>query len=266
MNQPWSLVFTFFRSLSLAHLERSLFSLSKQTVKPDEFIIYCNDVDFSQVDVLEKIGAAYNKASYYFPDTRFEWDCHNDPAKRNASYAQNKSIRMAKHDTFIFTKADCIYTEDFCEKLLAQKTDNPMEFIAPHMLQMNYWSEQGKPHEQVDHAKDLEGLNWREDVRRLNQNTGQLHNHATIDAPSFCTTKQAVDRAGWYDEHIKNWGYWQIDLQGNMARRGVEMKVVPEILVFHMQHGLAPEDGERNLQQAHAEWLASPRRNDPEFQ
>lgn len=263
MKQPFSLVFTFFRSLSLAHLERSLFSLSKQTVRPSFFLFFDNDTGFPKGDVvalLEKYGRGLCE------DFRWHFDEHHDPSKLNASYCQNKAIRLAKHDTFINVKADCIYAEDFCEKLLAQKTDTPMEFVAPFMLQMNYWSEHSKPHEQVDHAKDLEGLNWREDVRRLNQNSGQLHNHATIDAPSFCTTKQAMEAAGWYDENIKNWGYWQIDLQGNLARHGVQMKVIPEVLVWHMQHGLAREDGERNLQKAHAEWLASPRRNDPAFQ
>ena len=75
-----------------------------------------------------------------------------------------------------------------------------------------------------------------------------------------------MDRAGWYDEHIRNWGYWQIDLQGNMGRRGIKFKVIPEVIVWHMQHGLAIEDGERDLKKAHAEWEASPRRQDPAFQ
>lgn len=260
----FSLVFTFFRSLSLAHLERSLFSLSKQTVKPDEFIIFSNDVQFGFDELFGVLGQF--SGSPIIGHAVVKLATHGDPSKRNASYCQNRAIKMATHDTFIFTKADCIYAPDFCEKLLAQKTRNPFEFIAPHMLQMNYWSEHGKPHDQVDHAKDLEGLNWREDVRRLNQVSGQLHNHATIDAPSFCTTKQAMERASWYDEAITRWGYWQIDLQGNMARRGVAMKVVPEVLVWHMQHGLEAIEGERNLQQAHADWLASPRRNDPAFQ
>ena len=257
----WSLVFTMFRSLSEAHIERSLYSLSKQSFKPDEFVIFDNDTDFDEDDTNELVlnyGLEWDESAVCF-------DKHSDPMRRNASYAQNKAIKMATHDTFIFTKADCIYAPDFCEKLLAQKTADPMEFIAPHMLQMNYWSEQGKPHDQVDHAKDLESLNWREDPYRLNQVSGQLHNHATIDAPSFCTTKQAMERAGWYDPAIFRWGYWQVDLQGNMRRRGIQMKVVPEVLAWHMQHGLESSEGERNLPQAHADWLASPRRNDPSF-
>lgn len=264
MSKPFSIVFTFFRSLSLAHLERSLFSLAKQTVKPSEFIIYCNDVDYYPEEVTLVIASTLGADK----TIRFVWDNHNDPSKRNASYAQNKSIQMAKNDLFIFTKADCIFTEDFCEKLLAQKTDNPMEFIAPHLYQMHYWSQRGKPHDQVDHASDLEELRWRENIRNLDRNTngGQLNYHATIDAPCFCTTKQAMERAGWYDENLTVWSYWQPDLQGNMAKRGVQMKVVPETLVYHMMHGLAPEEGERDLHKAHAHWLQSPRRKDPAFQ
>lgn len=260
MSKPFSLVFNFFRSLSLAHLERSLWSLSKQSIKPSEFILYCNDVEFPLTDVSTIVAKLFPEGCEFY------WDCHGDPSKRNASYAQNKSIRMAKNDLFIFTKADCIYREDFCERLLAEKTDNPMEFVAPRMLQMNYFSEQGKPHDQVDHAKDLEGVGWRDDVRRLNNVTGQHHFHAKIDAPSFCTTKQAMELSGWYDPEIVSWGYWQIDLQGNMAKRGVDFKIIPEIMVFHMMHGLALGDGERDLQKAHKEWLSSSRRKNPAFQ
>lgn len=262
MNKPWSLVFNSFKSLSLAHVERSLFSLSKQTVLPTDFIFFDNDSGIPKgqiVELLEKYCRQHQK---------FEWrfDEHHEPAKMNASYAQNKSIKMAKQDTFIFTKADCVYAEDFCEKLLAQKTDNPMEFVAPWMLQMNYWSEHSKPHEQVDHAKDLEGLNWREDVRRLNQVPGQLHNHAWMDAPNFCTTKQAMERAGWYDEALHSWTIWQLDLQSNMHKRGINVKVIEEVLVFHMQHPIPVEQGERDLKKAHEIYDASPRRKDPAFQ
>lgn len=259
--RSWSLVWTFFRSLSLAHAERSLFSLSKQTVKPDEFIIYCNDVEFDTRTVCKVVYRYFDLGNAIV-----EYDNHNDPSKRNASYAQNRSIQMAKHDTFINVKADCIYDPQFCEKLLARKSDDPMEFIAPHTFQMDYASEKGKPHEQVDHAKDLEFLNWREDITRLNQVSGQLHYHATTDAPSFCTTKQAMERASWYDENLKVWTYWQCDLQGTMARRGVRMIEIKEVLAWHMQHPLPPEEGERSLPKAHAHWLASPRRNDPAFQ
>lgn len=260
----FSLVFTFFRSLSLAHLERSLFSLSKQTAAPSEVVFYDNDTDFSSDETGDLCGR-YLSCNW---NVRVKIDKHGDPSKRNASYCQNRAIQMATNDTFIFTKADCIYTEDFCEKLLAQKTRNPMEFVAAWMYQLPYWSQKGKPHDQVDHASDLEGLNWRSNIRNLDKNTdgGQLHNHAWMDAASFCTTKQAMERAGWYDPDLRGWSLWQLDLQSNMHKRGVTVKVIEEVLSYHMMHGLSPEEGERDLKKAHEIYNASPRRKDPNFQ
>lgn len=261
MNQPWSMVFNFFRSLSLAHLERSLFSLAGQTVKPNELIIYENDTTFHPEEISKVV-------ELHFPGTNVCFDRHGDSMKRNASYAQNKAIRMAKHDTFIFTKADCIFHPTFCERMLMAKPPIPLAFSTSYIFQMPYWSQKGKPHEEVDHASDLESLGWREDVTQLNRNTegGQMHTSTYMDAPCFCTTKQAMEVAGWYDEDIKSWGYWQMDLQGMMHKRGVRFNVIEEPLMWHMQHGLSPEEGERNLQKAHNEYMALPRRNDPAFQ
>lgn len=266
MKQPFSLVWTFFRGLSLAHAERSLFSLSKQTIRPDEVILFSNDVQFGMDEFFAVTKQFADNPIIGHAIVKFEK--HGDPSKRNASWAQNRSIQMAKHDTFINVKGDCVYAPTFCERLLRAKGPNPMAFSACHLYQMPYWSEKGKPHEQVDHAKDLESLGWRDDIYQLNRNTdgGQLHYHALNDAPCFCTTKQAMELAGWYDENLRQWSYWELDLQGNMAKRGVQFHIIPEVLYWHLQHALPPEEGERDLQKAHAHWLASPRRNDPAFQ
>ncbi len=253
-------VHTFFRGLELPHLERSLFSLSKQSVKPDEFVFYDNDTTFSENEIR-------NILKMYLPDTAVVvLDKHGDANNRNASYCQNRAIKMSSNDTFIFTKSDCIFREDFYEKVLAQKTDNPMEFIATWMVQMNYHTETGKPHEQVNHAKDLEITGWREDVKRLAVVTGQFNPHGGVDAPCFCTTKQAMESVRYYDEHLRGWTLWQPELQSNMRKKGVAIKVVEEVCVYHMLHPIPTEEGERDLPKAHQIFNSSPRRHDPFFQ
>ena len=56
------MVYTFFRTLSLAHLERSLYSLSKQTVPFDEFIFFENNTDFSESEIMAVISKYFDPA------------------------------------------------------------------------------------------------------------------------------------------------------------------------------------------------------------
>jgi len=239
----WSLVYTFFRTLSLAHLERSLYSLSKQTVQPDELIFFENNTDFSEEEILKVLDLHFNRNRW-----RISFNKHKDPRKTSASWCQNRAIQLASNDVFILGKADLIYDFKFCEKLTetfayhSHYGGQPMNFTTCHLMQMAYLS--ALPHETVDHAADLEPLNWREDVQRLHKNTGgdyggsQYQTQTQGDAPSFCTTQTAMAEVDWYDEDLLGWGYWQMSLQWDMQAKGVQFHVIPETLMFHMLHSI----------------------------
>ncbi len=127
-------------------------------------------------------------------------------------------------------------------------------------MQMAYYSEHGKPHDQVDHAKDLESLNWREDPKRLHANTvnSQYHTQTQGDAASFCTTKRAMELVDYYDEDIVGWSFWQLSLQADMAARGVQFWVIQDTLMWHMLHSI--EGPDRCLTRAQEEFNRSRRR------
>ncbi len=259
----WSLVYTFFRTLSLAHLERSLYSVSKQTAQPDELIFFENNTDFSEEEILKVLDLHFDRNRW-----RISFNKHKDPRKTSASWCQNQAIKMATNEVFILGKADLIY--DFrCWQMLADTFayhshygNNPMVFSTSQLFQMAYLS--GNPHETVDHAGDLEPLNWREDVQRLHQNRGgqyggsQYHTQTQLDAPTFCTTKTAMAAVDWYDEDLVGWGYWQQSLQSDMRDKGVQFFVVPEVLMFHMLHSI--EGPERSQELGMAEFNRSRRR------
>ncbi len=259
----YSLVFTFFRTLSIAHLERSLYSLSRQTDLPDDMVFFENNTDFSE-DVIKLTVAKHFPLSRW----RFYFNKHGDPRKTSASWCQNHAIKLAENDVFILAKADLIYDFNFCKRVVdvykEHAVQDGMHLSTCHLLQMAYHSECGKPHEQVDHAKDLESLNWREDPQRLHQNVGgdyggsQYHTQTQGDAPSFCTSKQAMAAADWYDEDLVGWGYWQVSLQSDMAAKGVQMHVIPETLMFHMLHKI--EGPERSQERGMQEFNQSRRR------
>lgn len=227
----WSLIVVFYPSLPLAHLERSCFSLSKQTVKPDELIFFDYGSPFPS-DYVEGIVEPYLK----------NVQCHiarNVPEREQTmSFCLNKAIRLSTNEIFVLAKADMIYDWPFCEKVLLAQGGNPDVFSSTWQFQMPYYS--GANHRTVNHAADLEPLGWRDNPQNLlinNNRAGELKN-TEGDAAAFCTSKYAMELAGWYDENLTFWGVWQMSLQRAMSKRGIQFKIVPEFLHFHMCHAI----------------------------
>ncbi len=226
-------------------------------------VFFENNTDFSE-DVIKLTVAKHFPISRW----RFYMNKHGDPRKTSASWCQNHAIKLAENDVFVLAKADLIYDFNFCKRVVALHNEHAargrLHFATSHLYQMAYHSEHGKPHEEVDHAKDLESLNWREDPQRLHQNKGgdyggsQYHTATGGDAASFCTSKQAMEIADWYDEDLQGWTFWQNDLQAQMAAKGVQFHVIPECLIFHMLHKI--EGPERDLPRAQEIFNRSRRR------
>lgn len=245
----WTFVFTFFRSLTLDHLERSLYSISKQTIKADDYVFFDNNTDYSESELISVLS------QYPELDWRMVFEKHRDPAKTTASWCQNRAIELAKHDLFVLGKADLIYDFDFCRRLLEVQGNVQRRFSTCWLFQMGYYS--GATHADVNHATDLEALNWRENPQLLLQNRvpdSREEKVTQADAASFATTKQAMDIGGWYDERLTHWGYWQQDLQYQMRNRGVHFVVIPEFLMFHMMHQIEGEP--RNPRKGFDQWMA----------
>lgn len=242
VTEPWppfTLVFSMFRTLSLVHLERSLYSLSKQAVKPAEMILFDNQSGFTQGQILVEVGKHFDAKDWVIYTAR------HDGKDKTLSWANNRAIRLATHDTFIFTRADFIYDFRFCERVLLTYANEPMSYATSWMY--------GMP------DKDLEQFQWRNNPQNLLANSGFRPERAShIDGPTFCTSKQAMNAAGWYDETLVGWGLDQQDLQQHMMRNGVEMKVIQEYLYFHQGHEV--DAGQRDLERAKQVWLKSPRR------
>jgi len=242
----WTLIMSMFRTLTLPHLERSLYSLSRQTVKPDEFLFFDNNPTYSSA------RSALDTLQFYWrgKTSSCHFCQHEDPSK-TLSWANNRAIQLCNTDVFVFARADFIYDFQFCERVLAAYADEPMSYATSWMWGMNYLD---------TNPPDLESFKWRENPKNLLHNdVGARPEKAShLDGPTFCTSKQAMDAAGWYDETLTFWGFDQQDLQTQMMRNGVKMKVIPEFLYFHMDHPAGP--GGRDLVRAKEVWLKSPRR------
>lgn len=214
-------------------------------------VFFENNTEFSE-DVIKLTVAKHFSLSQW----RFYFNKHGDSQKTSASWCHNHAIKLAKNEVFFLARADIIY--DFkCLKAIVQafnEQNNPMVLVTCHLKHMDYFNK-SYTFETADDAADLEPLRWREDVQRLNATTGRNFTETHLDAASFCTTKTAMEAANWYDEGLVSWGMWQQSLQMDMKEKGVVFHVIPETLMFHMQHG-----ADRNTSRAWEEFNVSPRR------
>ena len=252
----FSLAYTFFQTLSLGHLERSLYSISRQTKLPDDMVFFDNNTTFSE-DVIKLTVAKHFNLSQW----RFYFSKHGDTRKTSASWSQNQAIKLTVNDVLILARADIIY-EFSCFGALLKEFSlhsnngiNPLHFVTCHVKHMDYFNK-SYTFETADDAADLEPLKWRDDVQRLTATTGRNFTETHLDAVSFCTTKAAMAAVDWYDESLQSWGMWQQSLQMDMREKGIATHVIPETLMFHMQHG-----ADRNTARAMNEFNSSPRRS-----
>lgn len=212
----WTLVISFFRYLEISHLHRCLKSLAAQTVKPERIVFFDNNSDFGTTGLKKAVLSEMDSG-----DKVEFYYCKHGRKDRTLSWANNAAIRMVSTEHFIFTRCDFEYAPTFCEELLRAHQWQALSYATS-------WMKYGEREEKAG---------WQ-------------------DGPSFCTSKMAMELAGWYDETLIGWGFDQQDLQTQMMRRGVKMKVVEKFLALHMDH---PHDG-RNVERAKEIWAKSPRR------
>jgi hypothetical protein len=236
----WSFVLSFFKSLNLDHLERCLYSLSRQTIAcpPKEFILFDNNSGFTPEEIISVLQKHFKVEEWVVYFAR-----HN--GGRTLSWSNNSAIRLARCETFMLVRADFIYDFRFFEKMLLAYNNEPMSYVTSWMY--------GLP------ENDYEQFAWRLNPQNLLANSGfRPERVSQIDGPTFCTSKKAMDAAGWYDEALVGWGFDQQDLQQHMIRNGVQMKVYEEYLYFHQGHEVEP--GQRDIERAREVWKKSPRR------
>jgi len=244
----WSLVFKMFRSVELEHLERSIYTVSRQTVAPSQFIFFDNNSPFSIEEITNVVCQHVDTGKF---ESEFHFVRHEAYQIKTLSWAGNRAIRAARHPIFVMMRADCVYRHDFCEQMLGAAGDNPMCYATPWYTLLDEQS-----------TKTMDSLPWRENVDALSACTGNpMRAEVAQDGPSFCTNKLAMAMGGWYDEALVGWGFDQQDLQKQMVNSGVAMKVVPEMLYYHMCHSIRPEQSERDMARALLVWSHSPRRS-----
>lgn len=239
----WTLLLILWRGLPLAHLERSMFTLSKQTKRPTYKILFDNNSGYSYDDLQFAVKDHTDLSDWTV------YSCRYNTVGRALSWNHNRAFRLCDTETFIMTRADCLFHSSLFHRLLKSHSFGGPSFSTSWVWNMPYYS-----HEQdgfVNHADDLEPLRWRHGINRLCMNRAAYsrHIHTWRDTPAFCSDKKTVEMIGGYDErHFTCWGFDQQDFQGRLRNAGVQIRVIKRFLTFHMNHP-ADRDIDKALRQ-----------------
>ena len=244
-----SIVFIFYRTLDLDHLERAIYSLAKQTdlKLASELTFIDNNTAYDPEDIRAVVEPHFQE-----PFVTYHFLKHGDDSRRH-SWSANYGIRAAVNDTVFFTRADYILMEDCLERMAEEAMKREPSFISGWCWQMaaKRQDDSNTP-KMYDHEPVYEAYGWRTDVRFLLQHRWAHCFHETDqDAGVYVTTKEAMQIGGWYDEAMIHFGYQQSTLQRRMARANVRMYAIPDYLFCH-QHHEADRNFARALQEFHS--------------
>jgi len=221
---------TYFRSLSLANLAASLFSVRQQEMdRVNSVVIVDNNTDDSIRDVLEVINAADLHVPVDFSSFK-----HKDTAKAQA-WSTNVTVRRAQTTWVFYTRADYLLNFDIVRKFLAivdSKPDTWEGFLVSHGCHLG------------NSIAECEATTWRESGPRVLH--GVEYDYTEIDSGVWMARRETFDRIGGFDERLSAWGHAQTEFQHRMFTAGVEFVRVPEVLFFHPAHG-----GEKDIEVGH---------------
>ena len=215
-----TICFVYFRSLAMAHLRASLFSLRQQDfTQVEKIIILDNNTDDSTTDIY---SAAHE---YEFPVPIVFYSAkHKDTTKTHA-WSTNAVVRQAFTPWVFFTRADYLLSFDIVKRFASIAGGYPNDWNGFVTSDGSY----------VGALQECERTTWRENGPGVIQ--GTTYNHTVIDAGVWLGRSQSFTQVGGLDEHLTAWGHAQTHFQWKLYKTGTEFIRIPEVLFYHLDHG-----------------------------
>lgn len=227
-----SICFTYFRSLTLANLAASLYSVRQQDLSQvAELVIVDNNTEDSKEaiwDVVEYLKFPLPVRLYSRKDSN---------TVKTHAWSSNFAVRLAQEPWIFFTRADYLLHFDALRKFTAEiASRQESQFITSNGCHLS------RP---ID---ECEMTSWRQTGPQF---AGVVFDYTLIDAGVWLARKDAHERVGGLDERLTAWGHAQTDFQHRLFESGAKFVRIPETLFYHPAHG-----GEKNIDVSH-EQLAS---------
>ena len=238
-----SIAFTFYPTLDLEHLERSIYSLSRQTAldRVGELVFVDNNTDFTEDQIRDVVEPYFQE-----PFVDYHFLKHGD-STRQECWSANYAIEHCENERYVYTHGDLILTEDAIEKMDDACVGNAL--VTGWIYLLNH----PMAEQTMDDPPSYDDFDWRENTRNLLAYPVSKEFKDAVLAPTlYICTRSAWDAAGRYDEAMVHWGVQQSVFLRHLQRQGTRIVEIPESLCFHMEH---PAD--RDAKRAMAEYLSS---------
>jgi hypothetical protein len=229
-----TICFTYFKSLTLANLRASLFSVRQQDFsRVAELVFFDNDT----VDSEEAIHAVIESFDFPVPVLVLS-DKHGDPT-RAQSWSTNATVRLARTKWVFYTRADYLLDFGILRKFVEVIDSRPPEwsgFITSNGCHL------------ANVIEECEATNWRAEGPSVLH--GIEYDYTSIDSGVWMLRKDAYDEVRGFDESLSAWGHAQTLFQYTLFRYGTDFVRVPETLFRHPFHGGARDMSVANAQLA----------------
>lgn len=216
--------FTYFKSLTLAHLEAALYSVSRQDFSRVERVVV---LDNDTLDTVEQIQGVID--GMRFPVPVALTSCKHGDASRRQSWSTNATVILANTPWVFYTRADYVLDFDILRRFVEVIDRKPdwNGFVVSNGCFL---------HNEIGSA-------WRETGPRF---TGTVYDYTIIDSGVWMARLDAYNSVGGFDENLTAWGHQQTHFQWKMHKAGVEFVRIPEVLFYHLNHG-----GDKDITLAH---------------
>jgi len=216
---------TYFKSLTLANLAASLWSLHQQDLsRVKEIVIVDNDT----VDSGHEVRITADAFAFPVPVRVLSFK-HGDPSKTHA-WSTNRAVQEVTTPLVFFTRADYLLDCEAVSNLTdAVQTEN--QFVVG-----GYYDVQADVYR-------CEQTDWRLRGPSVLQPLGRSYDHVLIDSGVWLTSKKLFNSVGGLDESLTAWGHAQTHFQHKLFLAGAEFVRVPTIVFYHVAHAyVAPRD------------------------
>ena len=225
-----SVCLTYFKSLALANLRASLYSLWRQDLsRVNSIVVFDNDTP----DEARLIDDAIAELKWPVPVDLISIK-HGDSTRTHA-WSTNRVVEASEGPWIFFTRADYLLTFDALTKFAAvidAREPGWDGFVTSYGCHMQ------------DYIETVEQTNWR--AIGPGHLQGKHYDYSYVDAGVWLLPRASFLLAGGLEERLSAWGHAQTEFQHRLYLRGTEFVCVDETLHYHHKH-----EAERDIDAAH---------------
>jgi len=213
------------------HLNRGLYTVLNQKVKPDEILI----IDDGSTDHTRQVVENFQKEC---PFIRYIYN--HRLGYKGSALPKNIGIKQATGELLIFTEPECLHLGGVLSQHIAhhEKRDNlfvssgTVYFVFASVIKSLSLEHFRNPSKILEIQPIVE---WRDGYQPQHEDIAVSRKVSAL----YCASVRKDDlmAIGGFDERYKKWGWEDIDLQSRLGMVGIQCISDENIQLIHLAHG-----------------------------